>query len=476
MRRNGKAKRVIRHNAHEFFHEEHPMPKWLDAALDYLPRWLEFQLDETQQPGCVLAVSHRGKLVLEQAFGVADLRTHEPLTPRHRFRVASHSKSFTAGGVMRLVESRKLRLDAPVGKYVDDLHPRVAATTLRQLASHGSGVHRDGRDSGQWNLSRAFLNARELRDDLATAPILAPDERFKYSNHAFALLGLVIEAVTGEPYTKWIRREVVRAAGLVHTEPDMPVAAGTPVSNGHSLRTPFGRRPIGRDLQTDALAAATGFVSTAADLVKYFDQLDPQSKTSFLSATSRRAMTKPRFDVPGTPLGRRYGLGIARGRVGRTEWFGHSGGFPGYLTRTCVLPSERVTFSILSNAIDGMAPVWADGIIDVLSTLARGGAPRGSARRWTGRWWNAWGVSDLVPVGARVLVARPVQPNPFAAAAELTVRGDRGRITNADGYGNFGEPVRIVRGRGGRPRELWLSGSQLLPQAAYEAAVRAGSP
>ena len=91
------------------------MPKWLDAALDYLPKWLEFQLAELEQPGCAFAVAHRGQVVFDDAYGLADLETGERLTPKHRFRVASHSKSFTAAGVMRLVETRKMRLDAPVG-------------------------------------------------------------------------------------------------------------------------------------------------------------------------------------------------------------------------------------------------------------------------------------------------------------------------------------------------------------------------
>jgi D-alanyl-D-alanine carboxypeptidase len=443
------------------------MPKWLDAALDYLPRWLEFQLSETQQPGCTFAVSYRGEPAFERAFGLADVEKKEPMTPKHRFRVASHSKSFTAAGVMKLVEARKLRLDAPVGKYVDGLHPKIAARTLRQLLSHGAGVHRDGRDSGQWDVRRPFLNERELRGDLATAPTLDADTRFKYSNHAFGLAGLAIEGVTGEPYGQWIGREVVRAAGLTHTRPDVPLPNGTPFANGYSMRAPLGRRAIGRDLATHALAAATGFVSTAGDLVRYFDQLDPRAKRSFLSAKSRRGMTTARLEIPGLPHGRRYGLGIAHGRVGKTEWFGHSGGFPGYLTRTCVIPSVDVTFSILSNSIDGMAPVWADGIIDVFATFARRGAPTGSARRWTGRWWNAWGVNDLVPVGDRVLVTRPIQASPFLAATELAVRGDHGRIATADGYGSYGEPVRLVRGRGGRATELLLSGSQALPEDAF---------
>ena len=439
------------------------MPPWLTSALDYLPQWLGVQVDETQLPGCAFAVAHRGRLVLERAFGVADIEAHVALTPKHRFRVASHSKSFTATGIMRLVEARKLRLDAPVGKYVTGLHDRIAATTLRQLLSHGAGVHRDGRDSGQWDLRRPFLDADELRADLQTPPTLAANARFKYSNHAFGLLGLVIESVTDTPYATWIRREVIAPAGLTHTQPDAPLSSRTPMSNGYTARIPFGRRPVGRDLPTHALASATGFVSTAGDLAQFFSQLDPRSDSKLLSVASRRAMTRAHRDIPGLPSGREYGLGIARGKLGRTPWFGHSGGFPGYLTRTCVLPSLEVAFSVLTNAIDAPSHQWADGAIDILATFARHGAPKGSARRWTGRWWNTWGACDLVPMGNRVLVARPNLTTPFYDATELTVRGDVGRITHADGFATFGETARLERDARGRATALWLGGGQFDP-------------
>src|SRR4029077_1531847 len=59
------------------------MDRWLTPALDYIPRWIEFQMQASQQPGCIVAVAHRDKIVLERAFGFANLETGEPLTPRH---------------------------------------------------------------------------------------------------------------------------------------------------------------------------------------------------------------------------------------------------------------------------------------------------------------------------------------------------------------------------------------------------------
>jgi len=102
------------------------MDNWLKPALDYLPQWIEYQIRESEHPGCVIAIVHQGSVVLEQAFGYANIVSGAPLTPRHRFRVASHSKSFTATGIMKLREAGKLGLDDRVARYVDGLHPTVA--------------------------------------------------------------------------------------------------------------------------------------------------------------------------------------------------------------------------------------------------------------------------------------------------------------------------------------------------------------
>ena len=91
------------------------MKPWLPAALDYVASWLEFQRRFHDQPGCAVAIAEGGEIVLEAAFGSADLSTGEKLTPRHGFRIASHSKSFTAAGILRLVEQGRLRLDDKAG-------------------------------------------------------------------------------------------------------------------------------------------------------------------------------------------------------------------------------------------------------------------------------------------------------------------------------------------------------------------------
>src|SRR3954464_3050246 len=197
------------------------MDNWLRSAIDYIGSWIEFQHTTIQQPGVIVAFAHRGEIVAEHAFALANLDTGERLTPRHRFRVASHSKSFTAAGIMKLREQRKLKLDDAAGDYIDGLHPDVAGVTIAQLLSHTAGLVRDGGDAGQFLDRRPYYDARELREHLKSPPVIEPNSRFKYSNHAYGLLGLIAEAITGEPYGKWIKREIVDAVGLTEKMPDI---------------------------------------------------------------------------------------------------------------------------------------------------------------------------------------------------------------------------------------------------------------
>jgi CubicO group peptidase (beta-lactamase class C family) len=442
------------------------MDDWLAPALNYIPLWLDYQMRESEQPGCVIAIVHKDKVALERAFGYADIVGRAPLTPRHRFRVASHSKSFTAAGIMKLREAGKLGLDDRIGQHVEGLHPALAEATIAQLLSHSAGIVRDGSDGGQWQDRRPFLDTAELLSDLSAAPVIEPNTRFKYSNHGYGLAGLVIEAVTGTPYRSWIKQTIIDPAGLEETEPDVPVAASVLMAHGHSGKLPLGRRVvIPGDNPANALASATGFVSTAGDLARFFAQLDPAAKESVLSIASRREMTRRQWRNPHSTIERYYGLGTISGRTAEWDWFGHSGAFQGFASRTVALPDRALAVSVVTNAVDGAADRWLDGAIHILASFAKRGAPTSEIHDWTGRWWTLWGAVDLVPMGGKVIVAVPSLPNPFTDAGEISLSGaDCGRFSLATGFARHGEDVRRIRGRDGTVDQVWLGGSRFLPE------------
>ena len=432
------------------------MDRWLAAALDYIPRWLDFQMLASQQPGCIVAIAYRGKIVLERAFGSANLDTGETLTPRHRFRVASHTKSFTAAGIMKLREQRKLKLDDAAGDYVEGLHADVARATIAQLLSHTAGIIRDGEDAGQFLDRRPYLNEAELRAELKLPLVIAPGTRLKYSNHGFGLLGLIIEAITGHSWASFIKREIIDAAGLTESIPDMPLKRGTPFARGHTGRILLGRRlVIPGDNPCNAIAPAGGIVSTAADVARFFAQLSPGARRSVISVASRREMTRRQWRNPNASLESYYGFGTMSGTTNGWDWFGHGGGLQGYISLTRTYPSQDLTVVALTNAIDGWAGLWVDGITSILQAFARNGAPSRKVKDWNGRFWTLWGAADLVPMGNKVLWLAPGFINPIADAAEITVsRRNLGKITLANGYGSYGETVRCVRNKSGKITEL----------------------
>src|SRR5262249_7279640 len=174
----------------------------------------------------------------------------------------------------------------------------------------------------------------ELRQPTA----IAPNTRFKYSNHGYGLAGLLIEAITGEPYPVWITREIVDAAGLRETVPNMPLARGVPFARGHTRRLPLGERlVIPGDNSTPAITSARGLRATAADTARFFAQLAPNARKSVISVASRREMTRKQWRVE-QRFEAHYGLGLSMGKSDGWSWFGHGGGFQGYVSRTAVMP------------------------------------------------------------------------------------------------------------------------------------------
>jgi CubicO group peptidase (beta-lactamase class C family) len=349
----------------------------------------------------------------------------------------------------------------------------LAEATLAQLLSHSAGVVRDGPTADQWFSRRPFADESELGAALSSPPTIEANTRFKYSNNGYGLLGRVIEAVTGEPYATWIEREIVAVAGLTETTADMPLADGAPMASGHSCKQPLGRRVVLSAHQpTNALAPATGLVSTAGDLARFFAQLSPSAQTQLLTVASRREMTRPQWRNPHSAHEVHYGLGTMSAGDGR--WFGHLGGFQGFMTRTATIPALELTVSIVTNAIDGPVIQWSTGALLILARFAKQGAPAEAVRDWAGRWWSIWGATDLVPMGGKVLAANPALPMPLSDASEIVPSGrDAGTIAAASGFGSHGETVERIRDGEGNVRELRFASTTLVPEDAVAAELAA---
>src|ERR1035437_534388 len=142
----------------------------LDQATTYIRSWLKFRYEQENLPGFAVAISHEGNVLLDEAYGYANLRKRTELSTRHVFRIASQAKTFTATALMQLQEAGKLRIDDRVTQHLPWLKEhkdeRFKEVTIRQLLSHGAGVIRDGTDAGYWSFERPFPDEDSLKDEM----------------------------------------------------------------------------------------------------------------------------------------------------------------------------------------------------------------------------------------------------------------------------------------------------------------------
>lgn len=422
----------------------------LTETFETVDRWVAYRVWHTRLPGAQVAIGRRGSVELSRAYGLADLERGVPLRTDHLFRIASHSKTFTATAVLRLVEQGRLRLEDRLGDLVTELaDDPIGRAAVRELLEHTSGALRDGLDGDFWQERRAFPDRDELLAMVRVAPKSEPGERFTYSNLGYGLLGLVIEAVTGVSYGEAMTALIIEPLGLTHTTPCYRAERTEAYAVGYSgLHTAARRRPI-PSVDTRALDAATGFSSTAADLVRYFGAHalgDPR----LLSDRSKRLMQRR-----ANPTDHRkpdeawYGLGMSGESHDDHRMTGHGGGYPGHASRTLLDPETGLVVSVMTNAIDGPAASLATGILTLLHDAVEHPAAADSGEvelRGLGRWRSLWAAIDLGVVGGRV---RPLQLpgwDPLETADVLEPTADGYRIVDGNGYGSLGEQVVVDDG------------------------------
>jgi CubicO group peptidase (beta-lactamase class C family) len=426
-------------------------------ALAYFESYLGFQQISRRLPGIQAAVHAHGSIALSTAHGRADVEDGVALGEDHLFRVASHSKTFTATAIVQLVERGALRLDDSVSSWIDFLGDSpLGAITVRELLAHQGGVVRDGADGDFWQLRGRFLDRDALRNVLRgeDTAALARNTRFKYSNVGYALAGLVAEAASGVAYNELVRAQIVDRLGLRNTGPELALERAEEYVVGYTAFVYGAERVPIENVDSRAMSPATGFFSTARDLVTFFSA-HFLGDERLLSDDSKREMQSALWDThDGTS---RYGLGLQTMVVGDRELVSHSGGWPGQSTHTLADPHARLAISVLTNAIDGNAKALAHAGVSLVDLAGERPRPSETADldRFAGRFVNIYGVTDLAVLGGRLFQLSPVAADPAEEAVPLEVVDDQTlRVVGGSGFGSYGEPISFVFGDDGRPRSL----------------------
>jgi CubicO group peptidase (beta-lactamase class C family) len=336
-------------------------------------------------PALSIAIAIKGKPVYVEAFGVADRVTGEMVTPQHRFRIASISKTITATGIFTLIESGKLRLDSyvfgpdsvlgadyPTPPSVQSLMKADAPRsfneqiTVEHLLTHTTGTWPHGApDPLRRNpeMTHRQLIAWTLEHMALTT---APGQTFAYSNFGYCILGRVIEKLTGQPYERYIKDNILKRCGITGMQIAKNARADRAANEVRYYNIGATYDPYRRDVAR--LDSCGGWIGTPSDLTNFFVHIDGFKDTDqLLSDDTLRAMTTPSAANP------RYakGLFIDR-RDGRDNWW-HDGLLDG-TTTVSVRTGGDFCWSAFTNA--GGANNFTRGLGQLMWAMVR------SVRDW----------------------------------------------------------------------------------------------
>lgn len=244
-----------------------------DARLAAAERFVTDWLADERVPSAGVAVVDGGETVHAAGYGARDLASDAPATADTLYGVGSVTKSVTALAVLRTVADTELSLSDPVSEYLDAFGDEQRPPTVRELLTHTSGMPADG--------ASVALISRQIGGDPVAVPVSSPadldshvagatadragDERFRYYNTGYTLLGRLVEAVDGRSLSAYVAAELFEPLGM-----DRAVLAPASYDELAETATPY-HPETGEPtaFPTKGTGAAGGLVASARDLAAY---------------------------------------------------------------------------------------------------------------------------------------------------------------------------------------------------------------
>ena len=303
------------------------------AEIDKIFSWVK-----PGMPGCVVAASHHKKMVVNRAYGLADLERGVPLTPDSVFDAASIRKQFVAAAILLLVEEGRLSLSDDVHKYIPELPDYGHTITLDHMLTHTSGL----RDwiplrnwaNGSYDAMTMILRQRALN--------FAPGEEWSYSNSGYVLLTEIVARTSKMSFAEFARKRLFEPLGMKATTyvDDLRL-----VLKNRALAYDNQGGPWRMDMLIDNERGGGGALfSTAADLLLWNEALTSAHFGKFVS----EKLQEPATLSNGRRLDYARGLMLNTNYAGRLIW--HGGGAAGYRSILGRFPEQSFSIAVLCNA------------------------------------------------------------------------------------------------------------------------------
>jgi CubicO group peptidase (beta-lactamase class C family) len=361
----------------------------LAAAFPEVDRVMRGFVARENVPGAAWGIVVDGELAHVGTVGLRDVEAGAPVTGDSVFRIASMTKSFTAMAILKLRDEGKLSLDDPAERHVPELRglrpltadaPRI---TLRHLLTQSAGFPEDN----PWGDQQLGISEQEFSRLMRGGIPFSnpPGVAYEYSNYGFAILGRVVANVSGQPYTRYVEREILRPLGMSSTTLEPRAVPPSRLAQGY--RREDERWKLEPQLPDGAFGAMGGMLTSLEDLGRYVGLLlaawpprdgadaGPVSRASLREMQQMwrmRPATATRDAAGATQLNvSGYGYGL---RISQTCEFAHvvahSGGLPGFGSQMRWLPEYGVGLIAFGNRT--YTP-WGDAFGPALAALKDSG-------------------------------------------------------------------------------------------------------
>jgi serine beta-lactamase-like protein LACTB, mitochondrial len=242
------------------------------TAVEAARRLARDLLVQENLPGLSVAVSRNGDIVWAEGFGFADVKRHEPMTPRTRFRLGSDSKTLTTAGVLLLHDRGCMDLDAPIQTYVSTYPKKEWPVTARHLMGDMAGVYRVRGDNNDQVAHFDCASIDEAVKFFADEPLLfEPGTEYRLGTNGWILLSAAVEASSGKPFLTFMTNELFKPlrmdSTMLETKADVPDLTSFYFPRVGQSGT-LGLEQVGRT-PNECLFGAGGFLSTPTDMARF---------------------------------------------------------------------------------------------------------------------------------------------------------------------------------------------------------------
>jgi len=325
------------------------------AAAAELDAFIAHEMRQKDLPAFSVALVDDQQLIWSKDYGMARPRDSVCASDATTYRAGQISEIITDIAILQLAERGALDLDAPVTRYVPDVHLDTRSPiTLRELMTHRAGLDREPPKGG-----RADDSSRTLADvvrSLDSLPLLsAPGTRTHASDAGMALAGYVIEATQHEPFARYVQRAVLAPLGMTHSTFVRDTTVAASLADGH-LWT-YDPRNLPAPTFDLGVAPAENLYTTTGDLARLVSALANGGRGlvgRVLSARTVAEMMRPAPARSGDSTRTAIGLSLMS-LDGHAELEQH-GALYGYTTQITTLPNDKLG-AVAITTEDGAAGV-----------------------------------------------------------------------------------------------------------------------